>query len=77
MIILLVLEPSILLNLSSIFTSLVDIGYIPVIVYHVFEFEHLSFLVDKINIAPRKRYGPSRKALVDEETALAPYAPSP
>ena len=41
-------------NFSFIFRSLVDIGRILIIVYHVSEFKHLSPFVDKMNIPSRR-----------------------
>ena len=60
------------LNFYSVFTSLIDIGCIPVIVYYICEFEYLSLFVDKMNIPPRRGRDRPRRVLVDEEADSTP-----
>ena len=57
-----------------IFTSPMDIGCIFLIVYHVYESEHLSPFVDKMNIPPRRERDRPRRAFVDKKAVLAPPA---
>ena len=54
--------------------SPVDIGCILVVVYWLCEFEHLSLIVDEMNIPPRRGRDQPRRAFVDEEAATAPHS---
>ena len=45
------------LNSHSIFMSLMDIDCIPIVVYRLCEFAHLSLLVDEMNSSPRRAHG--------------------
>ena len=57
--------------------SLVDICCILVVVYRLCKSEHLSLIVDEMNIPPRRRRDQPRRASVDEEATTAPHSHAP
>ena len=54
-----------------------DIDCILVVIYRLCEFEHLSLIVDEMNIPPRRRRDQPRRASVDGKAATTPHAPVP
>ena len=71
------IRPIDFLSPHSVFTSLMDIGCIPVVVYRLCEFEHLSLIVDEMNISSRRGRDQPRMAFVDEKATTASHTFAP